>query len=213
MTPAFTVILPHLRNPGNDHALAVCLSCLYANTANEFKLIVDATAGDPLYPRITRMIEQVDTSYFIYWASDFFAAPGWDAPMIEAANEDTIITNIVVEPGAIGIHDQNLRNDFGRKPDTFRRQEFEDWSVSPHAPMLSGAGWYAPYLMNTQAFISFGGFIEGISPDDQGFSAGDEDMFKRWWAAGRHVHRVKSYVYHLQRWSQLEEQTAEKRNQ
>lgn len=206
MTPAFTLVLPHRRNPGNDDALAVCLSCLMANTVNEFKLIMDAAVDSPLYPRVNRMVGQVDTDYFVYWASDFFAAPGWDEPMVRAANADTIITNIVVEPGAIGIHDLNLYNDFGRKPDTFRRQDFEEWSLSSHAPMLAGRGWFAPYLMNTQAFLEFGGLKDGLSPDAQGFSAGDEDMFQRWLASGRHVQRVKSYVYHLQRWSVIEEQ-------
>lgn len=207
MTPAFTLVLPHRRNPGNDDALAICLDCLARNTVNEFKLIMDAAYDSPLYPRVNAMVAQVDTEYFIYWASDFFAAPGWDVPMAEAAQPDTIITNIVVEPGAIGIHDLNLRNDFGRKPDTFRRQEFEDWSLSPHAPMLDGEGWFAPYLMHTQAFLDFGGIRDGLTPDDQGFSAGDEDFFQRWKASGRQVKRVKSYVYHLQRWSEISEQT------
>lgn len=207
MTPAFTIVLPHKRNPGNDSALAVCLSCLMANTVHEFKLIIDAAVDSPIYPRVNRMVGQVDTDYFVYWASDFFAAPGWDIPMRQAANEDTIITNIVVEPGAIGIHDFNLLNDFGRKPETFRRQEFEDWSQSSHAPMLSTEGWFAPYLMHTQSFLDFGGLEDGQYPDSQGFSAGDELMFQRWKAAGHHVQRVKSYVYHLQRWSVLSEQT------
>lgn len=206
MKPAFTIVLPHKRNKGNDQALAVCLSCLFDNTVNDFKLIVDAAVNEPLYPRVNRMVEQVDTPYFVYWASDFFAAPGWDVPMMNAANETTIITNIVVEPGAIYPHAQNLLNDFGRKPDTFRRAEFEAWSLSPHAPMLAGAGWFAPYLMHTQSFRDMGGIEDGLSPDDQGFSAGDEFFFQRWQANGRHVHRVKSYVYHLQRWSEISEQ-------
>lgn len=204
--PAFTIILPHRRNLGNNAALALCLSCLQDNTVNEFKLIMDAAVNSPIYPRVNRMVKQVDTDYFIYWASDFFAAPVWDIPMLEAARPDTIITNIVVEPGAIFPHEQNLLNDFGRRPETFRRSEFEAWSQSPHAPMLEGSGWFAPYMMHTQFFLDFGGFVDDISPDDQGFSAGDEDLFTRWKASGRQVQRVKSYVYHLQRFSVESEQ-------
>lgn len=34
MTAAFTVILPHKRNPGNDAALSICMDMLKANTVS-----------------------------------------------------------------------------------------------------------------------------------------------------------------------------------
>lgn len=212
MTAAFTILLPHKRNSGNDEALNLCLDMLFANTSNEFKLLIDAAYDSPLYPRVNAMARQVDTEYFVYWASDFFAAPAWDVPMLEAAAPDVIVTNVLVEPGAIYPHEMNLLKDFGRKPSTFRRGEFEEWSQTDQAPMLSGKGWYAPYLINTNSFLEHGGIVDNLYPDDQGFSAGDEMFFRAWEASGKRVQRVRSFTYHLQRFSVIEEQTAAKRN-
>lgn len=206
----FTICLPHKRNPGNDKALAVCLSCLYDNTANPFKLIVDAEVDEPLYPRVNRMVEQADTEICVYWASDFFAAPQWDEPMVEAYDPLKFITNVLVEPGTISMHGQNLHRDFGRKPETFRRAEFEQWAVE-QAPMLDGPGWFAPYLFSRQRFLELGGLCESDITDPQGFTNADELLFQRHKASGGIVQRVKSFVYHLQRYSQIEEQEHPKR--
>lgn len=45
-TPAFTVILPHKRNPGNDAALRICIDMLMANTRADFILMMDAAADE-----------------------------------------------------------------------------------------------------------------------------------------------------------------------
>ena len=208
---AFTICLPHRRNPGNDRALAVCLSCLSDNTHNDFKLIIDAAYNEPLYPRVNRMVEQADTDICVYWASDFFAALAWDIPMLDCYEPDTFVTNIVVEPGAIAMSGQNLHADFGRKPETFRRAEFEDWAAS-EAPPMAGKGWVAPYLFSRQRFLDLGGLSEYTHTDHRGFNDSDIQLFKRHEESGGRIVRARSYVYHLQGYSDIDEQTAEKRN-
>ena len=89
MTAAFTILLPHKRNTGNDEALNLCLDMLFTNTSNEFKLLIDAAYDSPIYPRVNAMARQIDTEYFVYWASDFFAAPMWDVPMLDRDWETT----------------------------------------------------------------------------------------------------------------------------
>ena len=210
MTAAFTVILPHRRNPGNDAAYAIALATLTANTVNEFALISDLAHDAPLYPRVNAMIEAAYTDGVCYWASDTFAAPAWDVPMLQAWDENTIVTNILVEPGAIGMSGQNKEMDFGRKPEAFRRAEFEAWAAS--AEMRAGEGWFCPYMISRRAFLDMGGLQDaGLAPDMHGFTGADELFFERWKASGRRVVRAHSFAYHLQRFSQVDEQAHPKR--
>lgn len=208
MTAAFTVILPHKRNPGNDRALAIALDCLMANTVNDFALLMDAAYDAPLYERVNRMVEDAPTEYCVYWSSDLFAAPGWDVPMLATVDERTFVTNVLVEPGAIGVHSQNVTRDFGRKPEQFDRAAFEGWTATePEYP--AGEGWYAPYMFPRSGFLAFGGLALNLG--EFPYAMPDIELFEAWKRAGNRVVRVKSYTYHLQRYSDVEEQIAEKR--
>lgn len=211
MTPVFTIILPHRRNPGNDDALAICHDCLARNTRNDYVLIIDVAVDSPLYPRVNRMIEHAYTDCCVYLASDTFVAPGWDVPMLAAWNETTFVTGVLVEPGAIAMHPMNKHLDFGRKPETFRRAEFEAWACSDDAPLLGGEGWPCPYMFSRQGFLDMGGYETDLKPDEMGFSGADSALWERWKAAGNTIQRVRSFAYHLQRYSDLGEQEHEKR--
>lgn len=210
MTAAFTVILPHRRNPGNDAALAVCMDCLLANTFNDFHLLMDAAVDEPLYPRVNRMMAQAQTEACVYWSSDMFAAPGWDAPMMDLFAADTFVTCVLVEPGAIGVYPENFKRDFGRKPSTFDRQAFENYAETAEVP--DGEGWYAPVVYPRAGYLQMGGLRENADTDHHGFSSGDVELFDKWKAAGNRIVRARSYVYHLQRYSQEDEQMHEKRD-
>jgi hypothetical protein len=211
MTAAFSIILPHKRNPGNDRALSICLDMLMANTVNDFILLMDAADNQPLYPRVNALFEQATTDCCVYWASDMFASPGWDVPMLELWNDHTIVTNTVVEPGVISMHGGNHKMDFGRKPDTFNRAAFEAWCAGG-GHVAGGEGWYAPYMISRTGFWAMGGLDLNV---DAGLEFGGADMalFAQWKANGNRVVRAPgSWAYHLQRWSDVDEQTAEKRN-
>lgn len=208
---AFTIILPHRRNPGNDAALRIALDTLFTNTVNDFILLMDAAYAKPLYPRVNAMVEQATTECCVYWSSDMFAAPGWDVPMLDLWNADTFVTNVLVEPGAIGMHPDNHEKDFGRKPETFRRDAFEAWAASEDAPVPNHFGWYAPYMFPRQPWLDMGGLPVGLPGDHQGFTPADQLLFERWLASGRSIKRARSYTYHLQRYSEIDEQTHEKR--
>lgn len=213
MSAAFTIILPHRRNPGNDAALSIALDMLYANTVHEFILISDAAYDKPLYPRVNAMMQQATTDAVVYWASDMFPAPGWDMPMLERFNPLTFVTMVVVEPGAIAMHPDNVHKDFGRKPETFDRAAFQTWVTSGSAPIPNNFGWYAPVMYPRAGFFEFGGLDDtGMSGDHHGFTSADVALFERWKAAGRHIQRASSWCYHLQRYSQEDEQQHAKRD-
>lgn len=206
----FTVILPHRRNPGNDAALAIAIDCLQKNTVNDFTLLLDCAVDQPLNPRVNRMFETAQTEVCVYTASDMFFAPGWDVPMLAMYTPDTIVTNVVVEPRAIAMHPMNLEADYGKRADTFRRAQFE--AFCKDAPVMSGQGWYAPYMVNRQAWLDFGGLMQvNTETDGMGFNSADVILFDKWKAAGKSIQRAPSFCYHLQRYSDVGEQEDAKR--
>lgn len=203
---AFTIVLPHKRNPGNDRALQIALDCLFTNTREDFHLLIDAAENEPLYPRITRLIDMARTEVIVYTCSDIFHAPGWDIPMLNIVNLNTFVTGVLVEPGVMAPHEDNVHRDFGRSPDTFRRVEFEEWAATTDQ-VPSGIGFPAPFMFSRSRFFKLGGFQEGLQPDHQGFTGADELLFERNAARGGQNVRAKAYFYHLQRWSEISEQT------
>lgn len=206
--PAFTILLPHRRNHGNDKALSIALDCLFTNTRSDFHLIIDAATDEPLYPRINRMVEQANTDCVVYWSSDMFAGPDWDHPMLSIFDKDSIVTNVLVEPGVIGVHPANLKENFGTTPETFKRKEFEAWCKNAPLPEQY---WYAPWMMSRESFLEHGSFETDLMGDHHGFTSADTVFFDNWKFRGKQIKRARSFVYHLQRYSQVDEQIADKR--
>ena len=209
MSAAYTVILPHKRNDGNDAALRICLDCLNRNSTHDYILLMDAAYDAPLYERINRMVQHAPTECCVYLASDTFFAPDWDTPMLALYDDHSFVTNVLVECGAICVHPESIHKDFGRKPETFDRAGFEAYVLE--APVPSGEGWYCPYMFPRSGYLAHGGLEIGLTGDHHGFTSADVALFERWKAAGNRVIRAKSYAYHLQRWSEKSEQVHEKR--
>lgn len=208
MTAAFTIILPHKRNPGNDAALSICMDMLKANTVNaDFELLISCAVDRPLFPAIDRLFRQAETEYLVFWNSDMFPAPGWDELMLAKADYNTIVNPILVEPAVMGIFTDNVEWDFGRRPDTFRRADFENWTAS--APVPSGEGFFAPYMISKKRYLDLGGF--DLTGDLSGFVPRDVEFYAKHKANGGRVERVRAYVYHLQRFSEVSEQEKENR--
>lgn len=201
--PLVSILLPHLRNSSNDAALRICLDCLVTNTGLNYHLDLEAVAERrDIYAVLNRMAQRAPTEWIVPFNSDTFPARRWLEPLWEARSNDTIVSPIMVECGAIPVNDLNLERNFGRSPETFRRTEFEDWADN-------GGGWrddwsedqrswYFPSLIERDAFLSIGGFdtAKGAFPDPL-----DMDLWERWKASGGRFKRVRSWVYHLQVWS------------
>lgn len=205
---AYTVILPHKRNPGNNRALKVALDCLETNARYDHHLIIDAAEDKPLYERVNKMVEQATTKIVIYTASDMFPNKNWDDEMLKVYVDNAIVVPIIVEPGVIGIHSANIEHDFGRTPERFKRKEFENWCET--APIPNGY-WFAPFLINRNRFLDLGGLQTNLQGDHQGFSPADVVLFEKHLANDGYIAKAHCYIYHLQRWSQIEEQNKENR--
>lgn len=209
--PALSILLPHLRTPANDAALNVALDCIVANTGVDYELIIQADAErSDVYTICNDMAARAAAEWIVFSNSDVFFAPGWAPPLLALAATNTIVAGTLVECGAIGVNERNIHKDFGMRPETFQRAAFEDYvSEKPTPP--DGFGWFFPSLHHRNTFLSYGGFdtLRGGFPTPL-----DSLYWDRWLAMGHKVVRAPgSYAYHLQNWSNAEEQTKAVRHQ
>ena len=202
-SPLVSILLPHLRTPENNKALAVALDCLATNTGIDYELIIEGVEERrDIYPVVNRMVKDARCEWIVKTNSDVFFAPGWLEPMWEAREQNTIVAGVLVEPGAIGVSVQNIHLDFGMRPETFRRADFERFARETRL-FPDGRGWIWPSLHNRQTFLDICGYD---STHIQWPEPVDLDYWQRWEAAGKQFKRVRSYAYHLQNFSNDDEQ-------
>jgi len=201
--PDLSVLIAHKREPSNDDALAITLDMLADNTACEYELLIDDTTPKDAYVAYNDLAAQASCEWIVFLNSDTFPGPGWDVEMLKAAEPHTIITPVLVECGAIGVHVMNYEANFGNTPANFDRKSFEQW-VNNGGEMRSGEGWYMPSLHPRDEFLALGGF-----PTHRGafgFIQIDKLYWDAWREVGNMVKRVRSFFYHLQYWSAEHEQ-------
>lgn len=201
--PLVSFLLPHLRNADNDAALRICLDCIVANTSLNYELLLESVAERrDIYAVVNDMAKRANSDWLVFMNTDVFVSGGWIKPLWEARDHNTIVSPVMVECGAIPVSDRNLEMDFGRTPQAFRRTEFEEW-------VRQGAGWrdewipgerawYFPSLINRNMFNWMGGFdtSQGAFPDPL-----DKWFWDKWQRDGKRIERVRSFVYHLQAFS------------
>jgi hypothetical protein len=205
MKPLISILLPHLRNPYNDAALDIALSCIVANTDIDYEVIIEAVSERrDIYGVINSMAARCNSEWIVPTNTDVFMAAGWASALYDARAHDVIAAPIMVECGAIPVNDRNLERDFGRTPQTFRRAEFEAWTAD-------GGGWrehwredeqswYFPSLFSRERFLDLGGFDTGRGS----FPLDPLDIYfwDTWAANGGSFRRVRTFVYHLQAYSE-----------
>lgn len=146
MTPAISIIIPHLRERENDRALRVALDCIIDNTDIDYELIVEAVAERrDIYPVINNMASRARGEWLVFANSDTFLAPGWASAFYNARDTRKIIGGVIVECGAIPVNDRNYERNFGRTPETFDRAGFETFVASGDV-WRDGEIWYFPCL-------------------------------------------------------------------
>lgn len=200
--PNLSILIPHKHEPENDKALAIALACIVANTRCDYELLLDTTTpGDP-YVILNDMARRATGDWLVFGNSDLFFAPGWDVEALKLADPDTMVSITLVEPGAIGVHIQNIHRNFGYTPETFDRGGFESFAQSsPELP--AGEGFYFYALRHRETFLSRGGFDTRIGPFP---TPVDIAYHEAWLADGKRVVRSAALAYHLQNYSNHAEQ-------
>lgn len=196
-----SICIAHKHTARNDAALKVALNCIVDNSLFAYELVVDATTPSDPYGIYNKLVKQATTPWCVLTNSDVFFAPKWDYAFLENAEERTILAGILVECGAVGVAYGNLKENFGMTPETFDRESFEAWAEDCHFP--DGTGWYMPCLMPREKFLDLGGFdTSGVFEEDPV----DKWFWEAWQTSGGLLKRVHSVAYHLQNWSNSEEQ-------
>lgn len=197
-----SIIIPHKHTPLNDKALYIAVASIIANTKCDYELLIDTTTPDEVYKVVNRLAFTAHSEWIFCSNSDIFVAPHWDEVLLRHASRGVMVKPTVIEPGAIGVFEQNIQADFGMTPDTFRQHDFEAFcATNPSVPGADGFYYYG--LINREEFIERGGFDTSRG----GFPTPLDIFFDDAWKAdGLEILHVPSYVYHLQNWSNPVEQ-------
>jgi len=196
-----SILIAHKHETTNDAALLVALQTIVENTGPDYELLIDTTTPAKVYATYNKLAAQATSPYLVFSNTDVFMAPGWAEALLEKAATMAIVTGVVVECGAIPVAAANVERNFGMTPQTFRRQEFEEW-VEKEQPFPGGRGWYFPCLLHRDSFLYVGGF--DTSQGDFPEKSLDVFFWREWIAHGLPIHHVRSYSYHLQCYSDIE---------
>lgn len=191
----FSVLIPHYSTPNCDAALGLCIQMLRENTTSKgYELIVVHGFSDP-YVFWNVYSDRAQHETLVFFNNDMLPAPGWDEFMLKHVTDNALVMGYLVEPGVIPPADQNLREDFGRTPATFRRTEFENFCKQQDVPeVASEMGWYMPVML-TRSFFSRMGKYPTAAPFP---NPNDIAFWNHCVANGADLVRVRSFAYHFQ---------------
>jgi len=196
MMPKYSIIIPHKLAESNNMSLGMNLQMLLENSVYPFELIIETSAPRDPYMIWNEAAKQARADILVFTNSDVLMAPGWDRFMVDFCEPNAIMTGYLVEPGNIGVAEENIHNSFGMHPSTFNRQQFEQWVAAQNTPeCVEQRGWYMPCAVDRKWFIDTGGFDTAIPfphPNDIIFW----DRCIREY--GTRLLRVRSYAYHFQ---------------
>lgn len=197
-----SILLPHKHDPENDKALHIALACIVANTHCDYELLVDSTTPAEVYTVVNQLARSAHSEWLFFTNSDIFVAPNWDTVLLRHARRDVMVKPTLIEPGAIGVHHENIHADFGMTPETFRQTDFEAFCAT-NPPIPGPEGFYYYALVHREEFLSRGAF----DLTRGGFPLPLDIFFDEAWKNdGHQILHVQSYVYHLQNWSNPVEQ-------
>lgn len=197
-----SIIIPHKHTPANDKALYIAVASIIANTKCDYELLIDTTTPADVYKVVNKLAIFAHSEWLFFSNSDVFFAPRWDTVLLQHAKRGVMVKPTVIEPGAIGVFEQNIHANFGMTPETFRQADFEAFCAT-NPPVPGPDGFYYYGLISRQEFIEHGAF-----DTERGEFPTPLDIFfdDTWKADGMKILHAPAYIYHLQNWSNPIEQ-------
>lgn len=195
-----SIIIPHAINRENDRVLSLNLKMIKENTDCEHEVLIFAdNAGrtDLVYKSLDWMIRQAKYDLVLWGSTDVVLAPKWDEKVLAYKDVADWICLQLVECGQIGVHSNNIENNFGITAKSFKRKEFESWvkDYSLTQPdYREGFCWYSPSVFSKQWYIDNGGF-DFTKP----FPFNNDSIFIDKVKDKTKFITVNSYAYHFQR--------------
>lgn len=201
MNNGISIVFPHAINSGNDSVLELNKSMLEKNTKGEYELLYLANMKrtDLVYEGWNILFNIAKYENVLWSNSDLIAGYGWDVPVLHLMEKYDWLSLRVVECGAIGVADTMVCKDFGRTPEAFDSNGFENFikeESSKYPESQDGWVWYCPSIIKKSKFLALGGF-NNYPPFP---NPNDIDFKKRAQQAGwRFGISNHSWFYHFQR--------------
>jgi len=195
-----SIVFPHHNVSENTKVLELKLKMLEENATYPYEVLYLINKGNKeiVYPFWDFAMRNAKYDLLLWDNSDIVYSKGFMDNIIKHKDDGDWIGLELVECGAIGVHPNNIRRDFGRTADDFRREEFEEWvkEYSKDRPsMRESFCWYSPSVWRKDWYIKTGGFDltkPFPHPVDSEFREKCEKM-------GTKFIVVNSFAYHFQR--------------
>ena len=144
--------------------------------------------------------------------SDMAFSYGWLKALLEVFETDPkvfIPTSRLVESGKLLSHESAIVKDFGRHPNEFKREAWEDFAAHNTSGALTSGGLFMPVVFERKRFMHGNGYPEGHIYEDGGFGSCNGNVVKSGDAYFfydmlgllfnmKHVTVHDSLVYHIQ---------------
>ena len=103
----------------------------------------------------------VEGDTLVFVNSDMAFSFGWLDNLVERFNEKTIPCSRLVESGKLLSGKHAVSKNFGRSPDTFRKDDFLNFTSSIKKEECLSGGLYMPCVFSKKDFVCSGGYPEG----------------------------------------------------
>ena len=166
--------------------------------------------SDPTAPYLPRVyaawnaaVQTAPTELVVLLNSDMYVSDGWLDALVTAYHqhgEQVVPTSLLVEHGHIPSRFPEYVHDFGRVPDRFDREAWQQHArtLVAHAAQTDATTpgrLYMPVLLSKTAWRAVGGYPLG----NIGGVSGDQQFFELLaWAGWAHITVMDSVVYHVQ---------------
>lgn len=186
-----SIVVPYL---SNSQCIDLFKQLIKENTSADYEL-VEIVDNTDVYEAWNEGVRRSTRDVVILINDDMFIPKNWDIPYVKYAKGKTLVTGYVVEPGVIPVSDLNICKDFGKNPNTYRKDDFQKWSEEMNKctpEVINGKGWYMPMAIERKYFIEYPNEIKYPHPNDVILI--DQIMP----SMGYNFLKVNSYCYHLQ---------------